>query len=149
MLTSSSNSLMSSSAKASSNIGVIGSKAPTYQQNNVYFPIDPMQLGVNQSYLSSSGMVQRTQPQAPPNFYSNPSPAPQTGFYAANNSGLGHPMPNLPQPYARQGFVNQTNTHNLQNYSSQVHLEVSIGLLKELDLGPKRRPFIKLRPFIK
>lgn len=125
---------MSASVKPSSqSIGVIGSKGPTYQQNNqMFIPFDAMQLGVNQSYLSGSGMVQRSAPVQPaaPNFYAN-SPGPQAGFYNTPNSGLGQPMPSLQQPYARQGFVNQSTTHNLQSYSSQVHLEVCIMPIPE------------------
>lgn len=122
-----SNSLMSANVKPSSqNIGVIGSKASAYQQNNqMYFPFAP--VGMNQSYLSGSGMVQRSanvQPAAP-EFYSS-SPGPQAGFYSTPASGLGQPMQSLQQPYARQGFVNQSTTHNLQNYSPPVHMDVSL-----------------------
>ncbi|XP_063244599.1 protein PRRC2C isoform X4 [Bacillus rossius redtenbacheri] len=147
LISSSSNSLMSASVKPSSQqIGAIGTKgASPYQQSapqpsQLYIQYDPGQvLNVNQSFLSSSQMVQRqgpvqsnVVPPIPPSssFYSGSSGG-QTGFFQPTNSTLQAVQQQAPtaqqmhqtgSPYSLQGYGNQSGAATpvgLQSFGSQ------------------------------
>nr|CAD7196175.1 unnamed protein product [Timema douglasi] len=146
LISSSSNSLMSASVKPSSQqIGAIGTKgASPYQQQSalqsapqpsqLYIQYDPSQvLNVNQSYLSSSQMVQRpgpvqsnVVPTIPPSssFYSGSSGG-QTGFYQPTNSSLQAVQQQAPS--AQQ--LHQTGSHyGLPAYGTQSGTGTPVGL---------------------
>lgn len=94
----------------------------------LFIPYDTVQLGVNQSYLPNSQIVQRGAPVQPSasSFYSGSAGA-QAGFYQTPGSTLTQQAPGAPQlhqatGYSLQGYNSQSSATavGLQSFGSQV-----------------------------